>query len=40
MNKELDLEPLVREWEAAGQWRDQGEWIRFPRFIGTATDVY
>lgn len=27
MNKELDLEPLVREWEAAGLWQDQGEWI-------------
>lgn len=26
MNKEEDLAPLVREWEAAGLWRDQGEW--------------
>ncbi|MEQ1828156.1 MAG: hypothetical protein ABL921_19510 [Pirellula sp.] len=28
MNKEIELEPLVREWEAAGLWRDQGDWRR------------
>jgi len=28
MNKELELEPLVREWEAAGLWLDKGDWRR------------